>query len=72
MRRILLLALLCSSVFAYGQQAEARLERLRAKSQHATAIQYLKRTIPQVGERMEPRGVDLFGKQHAGTSGDGF
>jgi outer membrane protein OmpA-like peptidoglycan-associated protein len=43
MRRILILALLCSSVFAYGQQAEARLERLRAKSQHATAIQYLKR-----------------------------
>ena len=57
MRRILLLALLCSSVFALGQQAESRLERLRAKSQHGTAIKYLSRTTLKTAKEWNLAGL---------------
>ena len=57
MRSILLLALLCSSVFALGQQAESRLERLRVKSQHGTAIKYLNRTTLKTAKEWNLAGL---------------
>ena len=43
MRKLLLLLFVSSTLLAFGQQAEGRLQRLRAKNQHSTALQYLKR-----------------------------
>ena len=57
MRNLVLFTLLVGSSLLHAQQAEARLERLRSKNQHGTAIQYLNRSTLKTAKEWNLAGL---------------